>query len=551
MSRYLFLLVGILSLLNGSLVHAQDALPTQPTNVRAVLYDGAGGEVFWDRASDDKAVIGYEIKINSTVVGVFDALSYYDSTFSPDQNYQISITSIDSAQQRSLSSLVSLGSAGEPTLPPVADAPVSILDAPTGLTAQRYSVSAGELFWARASVPGLEYEIQLPDGRIATTDGISYFTSELVAGENRFSIIAIDQQGNRSQPTTLEVPAFNVPVFADNPPVIIEPPIAVTPPVIAPPVTTPPVVTAPPMQSAGPDIYLLLGQSNMVGRGNDVDANALAQGFDSTDESITQLNVTENLIYNTISLDAFLTTFTPLSPEHYVLADDPLHEPFEPTRQGKSGTEIGMGLSFAKAAVADNGRDVVLVPAAYAGTAFCANAQNVGWNVDSLDNPVYANNWLYLRAVKRANLAIEETGGVLKGILWHQGESDSQSLACAQSYQANLQRLVQALRTNIVPDSRGDAFRGPSAPIPFVAGTMSRGVDARGDFSVFSATKGLVDSAHRTIGTYLDSAGFVNNDDLVPPAYPCGAQSCIHFGSVALREMGNRYYQELKRISNQ
>ena len=57
-----------------------------------------------------------------------------------------------------------------------------------------------------------------------------------------------------------------------------------------------------------------------------------------------------------------------------------------------------------------------------------------------------------------------------------------------------------------------------------------------------------MDAVHRNIGALLPYADWVNNDDLVPPAYPCGSSSCVHFGATANREIGRRYYEALKRI---
>jgi len=50
------------------------------------------------------------------------------------------------------------------------------------------------------------------------------------------------------------------------------------------------------------------------------------------------------------------------------------------------------------------------------------------------------------------------------------------------------------------------------------------------------------------IANRVPFAAFVNNDDLVPPAYPCGNGSCVHFGAAAYREMGRRYAEQLQEI---
>ena len=47
---------------------------------------------------------------------------------------------------------------------------------------------------------------------------------------------------------------------------------------------------------------------------------------------------------------------------------------------------------------------------------------------------------------------------------------------------------------------------------------------------------------------YIPHADWVNNDDLVPPAYPCGRSSCVHFGAAAMREQGRRFDEALRRI---
>ena len=140
---------------------------------------------------------------------------------------------------------------------------------------------------------------------------------------------------------------------------------------------------------------------------------------------------------------------------------------------------------------------------------------------------------------------MEFSGGVLRGILWHQGESDANS-ECADRYGFNLQILAEQLRTRIIPDERGTVARRAYSNVPFVVGTMSRGIDARGDFSDYSDEKNIVDQAHRTISSRVQHSAVSIHDDLTPDnGYPCGNTSCVHFGTLALREVGKRYHQAL------
>lgn len=170
-------------------------------------------------------------------------------------------------------------------------------------------------------------------------------------------------------------------------------------------------------------------------------------------------------------------------------------------------------------------------------------------------NPNLGNTLLFDRAVARANLALQRSGGVFRGILWHQGESDANG-RCASSYTENLKNMVQGMRNQIL--TVGDeTLRRQNATIPFVLGTMSRGVDERDDLSVFLEDKQLIDNAHKSFPNIVDfvdgqevpiHAALSNHDDLIPSnGYSCGNTTCIHFGPKALREMGTRYYQALLR----
>jgi len=302
------------------------------------------------------------------------------------------------------------------------------------------------------------------------------------------------------------------------------------------------------------DVYLLVGQSNIVGFSEIGSKQAGAGQADAPNERIWQLNVTGNdsenfaVAADFTNPDNIYNAGLPLT-----MAVDPLHDGFDTRINGKGGDLIGPALSFAKRALLDTTADIYLVPAAWSDTGFCKRITNrvegIGWNATPKANTALSGTLLHDRAIARANIALSETGGILRGILWHQGEADSEDQACAQTYAANLTELVVSLRSNINADARGAIARGPGSDVPFVVGTMSMGNDARSEQAPFSALKLLVDNAHRNIADAVPMASFVNNDDLVPPSYPCGEGSCIHFGSAALREMGVRYYESLIALS--
>jgi hypothetical protein len=306
--------------------------------------------------------------------------------------------------------------------------------------------------------------------------------------------------------------------------------------------------------TTAPDVYLLVGQSNMVGFSGDGTKEAYPGGPDEPSDRIQQLNVTENDQFNIFTTSTTFTSSTSNArAPSLVVAEDPLHVTFDPDRPDKIHAYIGLGLSFAKAALNDTSANIVLVPAAWSGSAFCDNdgGPNGQWNAQPTTDPNLGNTFLFDRAVTRANLALNTSGGILRGILWHQGESDSNE-RCSYSYLANLERLAQELRLSIVSDRRGGDWRRADANIPFVVGSMSRGFDNRGDLSDYTEDKLRIDAAHRQLPNQIPFAGLSNHDDLTPAnGYACGNTSCIHFGPAALREMGRRYYAALRQAALQ
>ncbi len=301
-----------------------------------------------------------------------------------------------------------------------------------------------------------------------------------------------------------------------------------------------------------PDVYLLIGQSNMVGSSFPGARDTSAGGSDELNARIRQLNVRQNSDSLFSTPETFSdASFNVLEPA-FVIAEDPLHEPHFPGQNRKEGSHIGLGLSFAKGMLDHTTQNIVLVPAAWSSSGFCRGANSgLSWNVSQRPGSAFGSTLLLDRAMTRLNLALRESGGIFRGILWHQGEADSNDAACAAGYGENIAGMVAHIRNNAVVDRRGPQARGNSATIPFIVGTMSRGDDPRGEFSLFGSDKIVVDNVHRTITTHVPFSTHVNADDLVPPAFPCGASSCVHFGATALRELGFRYHLGMRSLQQQ
>ncbi|HWL08036.1 MAG TPA: sialate O-acetylesterase [Planctomicrobium sp.] len=157
-------------------------------------------------------------------------------------------------------------------------------------------------------------------------------------------------------------------------------------------------------------LYLLIGQSNMSGRG------ALSDEPQAPPERV--LKFSKN--------------------NQWAPAVEPLH--FD-----KSIAGVGLGYSFAETlAAADPEVTIGLIPCAVGGTPL------VRWQKEGD---------LYQQAIERAKLAMKD--GTLKGILWHQGEGDSRDQELAKTYADRLTQMVHDLRAELeVP------------AVPFVAGEL-------------------------------------------------------------------------------
>lgn len=119
--------------------------------------------------------------------------------------------------------------------------------------------------------------------------------------------------------------------------------------------------------------------------------------------------------------------------ENWVLAKDPIH--FD-----KPAAGTGLGLTFGKImANEDSNIKVGLIPTAVGGTPINA------WFADSLYQQT--NTYPYDDMIRRANKAMET--GTLKGIIWHQGESDSNSEQAVNEYTKKFDAMLNALKSDL------------------------------------------------------------------------------------------------------
>ena len=221
-------------------------------------------------------------------------------------------------------------------------------------------------------------------------------------------------------------------------------------------------------------LFLLVGQSNMAGRG-----------------VVEAQDVVVNPRVLMLSKEG-----------KWVPAVDPMH--FD-----KAAAGVGLGKTFAQIiAEANPGVTIGLIPCAVGGSPIDT------WKPGVFYPATKSHPWDDM--VKRVELALP--AGTIKGILWHQGESDSQA-GLAETYAGKLQDLVKRLR---------ELVKAPE--VPFIAGQM--GVF---DEAPWSPEKVLVDKAHRDLPKEVPHTAFVTAEGLHHKG------DNVHFDSAAYRELGKRY----------
>ncbi len=222
------------------------------------------------------------------------------------------------------------------------------------------------------------------------------------------------------------------------------------------------------------DIFLVIGQSNMAGRA----------------EITADLQDPIPGVY----------LFTGLADSLWIPARNPLNG-YSTIRKEKAMQRLGPAYNFAKTLrTHDPSREIGLVVNAKGGTALAE------WMPDS---------HFYQEAVKRIKMASQN--GIIRGVIWHQGESDLGNLS---DYLTRLERLIQQLRTDLgVPD------------LPFVAGHIAEDHPGRDVFNK------MIDQLPQQVAyTGVVHAGGTQTFDQV------------HFDTESQLLMGQRYGEKMLEL---
>ncbi len=229
-------------------------------------------------------------------------------------------------------------------------------------------------------------------------------------------------------------------------------------------------------------LFLLVGQSNMAGRGV----------VEAQDKEVNPRVLMLN------------------KEGQWVPAVDPLH--FD-----KPAAGVGLGKTFGEIiAKANPGATIGLIPCAVGGSPIDS------WKPGVFYPPTKSYPWDDM--VKRVELALP--AGTLKGILWHQGESDS-TAELAPAYAAKMHDLIKRLRALVkLPE------------VPFIAGQMGKFDD-----SPWTREKISVDQVHLGLPKQVPHTAFVTAQGLNHKG------DKVHFDAAAYRELGKRYAAAFLQMS--
>lgn len=230
-------------------------------------------------------------------------------------------------------------------------------------------------------------------------------------------------------------------------------------------------------------LFLLAGQSNMAGRGIIEDSDQVPH------------------------------------PRILALSKDGKWRPaVAPIHFDKTVAGVGLATSFAEA-IAEKYPHVTigLIPAACGGSPI-SSWEPGGYHTQTKSHP-------YDDAIARARVAMKD--GILKGILWHQGESDGKQ-GLSEVYEERLQDLFERFRRELnAPD------------VPIVLGQL-------GKFPAkpWNDYRMMVNDAHIAIAKKMPKIEFVPSDGLTPNS------DIVHFDSKSLRIFGKRYAEAFLKIAD-
>ncbi|WP_321285775.1 sialate O-acetylesterase [uncultured Sunxiuqinia sp.] len=228
-------------------------------------------------------------------------------------------------------------------------------------------------------------------------------------------------------------------------------------------------------------VFLMAGQSNMAGRG------AVEAQDTVTNKRILTIN----------------------KGNKWILAKEPLHF-------YESSDALDCGMSFAKELLkgVPDSITIALVPCAVGGSSVFQ------WLNDE------EHRGVKLLSNFRQKVQLAKQKGIIKGVLWHQGESNA-SKAGLQNYQNSLLQLLSKFRESVGNDT-----------LPIIMGEIGRFAQPEEKAAYFEDINQII----RTVAADNDNLYFVSSEGLTDRG------DHLHFNSASQRELGKRYADKFLSI---
>lgn len=227
-------------------------------------------------------------------------------------------------------------------------------------------------------------------------------------------------------------------------------------------------------------IYLLAGQSNMAGSG-----------------TVGPLDTIPNDRIITMNYD-----------NEWIAVKEPLHYYMSKHR----GLDCGYSFGNTFLKMVPDSVSIALIPCAIGGSGID------DWLSDSL----YLGHKLWSRM--KTNIARTGELGTFKGMLWHQGETDTKPHLLA-SYEEKLLRFFKRVRTEVGVSN-----------MPIVVGELGRFNTHRPNWLELNATLAKISMEH-------DHIDYIKTSDLKDKG------DSVHFDSPSLRTMGKRYAEKMIHLT--
>ncbi|MCH5600812.1 sialate O-acetylesterase [Niabella ginsengisoli] len=229
-------------------------------------------------------------------------------------------------------------------------------------------------------------------------------------------------------------------------------------------------------------VFILMGQSNMAGYG--------------TLEAADTIPVPHVFKLPTVYKESL----------QWQPAAHPLHNRL-------SSDRFGLGLPFAKQYLKHNkGITVGLIPLGWGGASI--NQLNKGSNV--------YNDFL-------VKLAFAKKYGTVKGVLWHQGESDTVDEEAANSYEQKLHKLTADIRKDVGDEN-----------LPIIVGNLAEFYGTSKEHNAPDRVKRInkVKQVLRNVANKIPATGFVETTGCTS----IDAHN-VHFDRASYIILGKRYYE--------